>query len=98
MANENPEIRIMSMHPGAIETEMNVKSGMPLSRDDMSLPSSFAVWLAAPGNDFVHGRFLYAHWDVEELKAMADEIKEKDELYIGLTGWPKNVGQAKVIA
>lgn len=97
IAAENPDIRIVSMHPGAIESEMNTKSGMPLSKDDMSLPSSFAVWLASPGADFVHGRFLWAHWDVDELKAMADEIKEKNELMLGLTGWPKDV-EAKVVA
>lgn len=91
MAAENPNIKIVSMHPGTIESEMNVKSGMPLSKDDLSLPSSFAVWLAAPGNDFVHGRFLWAHWDVDELKAMEKEIRENEELLIGLTGWPKKV-------
>lgn len=98
MANENPDIKIVTMHPGAIESEMNTKSGMPLSKEDISLPSSFAVWLAAPGNEFVKGRFLWAHWDVDELKAMAKEIQDKEELFIGLTGWPKNVGNAKVVA
>lgn len=98
LAAENPDIKIASFHPGAVSSEMYTKSELPLSQDDMSLPSSFAVWLAAPGHEFVQGRFLWAHWDVEELAEMAEEIKEKNELVMGLTGWPKNVGQAKVVA
>lgn len=97
MAVENPGIKIISLHPGAIETEMNVKSGMPISRDDISLPGSMAVWLATEAAAFLHGRFVWSQWDVEELMAMEAEIKEKAELYLGLTGWPKDV-EANVVA
>lgn len=98
IAAENPNIKVFSMHPGTIESEMNVKAGLPLSKDDTSLPGSFAVWLATSAAAFLHGRFLWAHWDVDELKAMEEDIKEKHELLIGLTGWPKNAGQEKVVA
>lgn len=34
---------------------------------DIHLPAHFAVWLASPEADFLHGRFLWAHWDVEQM-------------------------------
>lgn len=88
---ENPGIRVVSMHPGVIASEMNTKSGLPLSADDLSLPSSFAVWLASPAASWLGGRFLWSHWDVDELAKMKDEIVEKNELVLGLQGWPKAV-------
>lgn len=87
---EHPELRIVSMHPGVIESEMFNKSAMPFTLDDMSLPSSFAVWLASPAADWTGGRFLWSNWDVEELVEMKAEIQEKNELVIGLVGWPKH--------
>lgn len=59
LQTENPGIRVVSMHPGVIETEMNIKSEMPMSKDDMSLPSGFAVWLASPRASWTAGRFLW---------------------------------------
>lgn len=94
---ENPDVRVVSMHPGVIESEMNAKSGMPLSKDDVSLPASFAVWLAGPAASWTAGRYLWAHWDVEELEKMKDEIFAKDELSLGLKGWPKEVGEPVIV-
>ena len=54
----------------------------------MSLPGSFNVWLASPEAQFLKGKFLYANWDVDELKARAEEIKTSGQLSIGLGGWP----------
>jgi hypothetical protein len=43
------------------------------------------VWLASPEADFVKGRYLWAHWDVEELKAKKDILaKDPMQLTIGL--------------
>jgi NAD(P)-dependent dehydrogenase (short-subunit alcohol dehydrogenase family) len=60
LQKENPEVRVVSFHPGVLATEMNDKSGLPLSYDDMSLPSGFAVWLASRRADWVGGRFLWS--------------------------------------
>jgi len=70
---------------------MALKSGFTVSRDDMSLPSSFAVWLASPAAAWTGGRLLWAHWDVEELAAMKDDIMKENELVMVLKGWPKPV-------
>lgn len=42
LAVESPGVRVMSYHPGVLATEMNAKSGMPLSTDD-STPSSLHI-------------------------------------------------------
>lgn len=74
---------------GVIATDMNVKSGLPLSQDDMSLPSSFAVWLASPNAAWTKGLFFWAHWDVDELAAKKEEIQQDQHLTMGLKGWPQ---------
>jgi hypothetical protein len=56
--------------------------------DLVSLPASFNVWLASPEARFLKGKFLWANWDVDELKAQAKEIEESTQLSIGLGGWP----------
>jgi NAD(P)-dependent dehydrogenase (short-subunit alcohol dehydrogenase family) len=57
-------------------------------RDDASLAASFFVWLASPEAKFLKGKFVWANWDVDELKARAKEIEGTHFLSIGLGGWP----------
>ena len=40
-----------------------------------NLPAHFAVWLSSPEADFLHGRFLWAHWDVEEIMTAKAQIE-----------------------
>lgn len=89
LAAENPGIRVVSMHPGVLETDMFEKSKMQISPDDMSLPSGYAVWLASPAAKWTSGKFLWAHWDVEELEKLKPEIEEKGLLTLGLNGFPR---------
>ena len=49
------------------------------------------MWLASPAAAWTGGRLLWAHWDVDELIAMKDDIALKNELVISLSGWPKQV-------
>ena len=56
--------------------------------DLVSLPANFNVWLASPEARFLKGKFLWANWDVDELKARAKEIEASPQLSIGLDGWP----------
>jgi len=46
------------------------------------------VYLSSPDAEFLRGRFLWASWDVTELKAMQAEI-EKTPMWaqMGLVGW-----------
>ena len=52
------------------------------------LPASFTVWAASPEAKFLNGKFVWAHWDVNELKDMASEIEGTDKFSLGLLGWP----------
>jgi len=71
---------------------MAIKSQFTVTRDDLSLPAGFAVWLTTPAAaSWTGGKLLWANWDVDELVAMKDDIARGDELVMGLRGWPKEV-------
>ena len=85
---ENPEVRFVSIHPGAVETAMCEKSGIkgiPLT--DAALAANFIVWSASPEAEFLKGRFAWVNWDVEELNAMREEILEKNLLQYSIAGF-----------
>jgi hypothetical protein len=46
------------------------------------------VWLASPEAEFLRGRYVWANWDIEELKAKKDVILNENLLMMGLRGWP----------
>ncbi|MCJ1315867.1 hypothetical protein MMC15_001187, partial [Xylographa vitiligo] len=83
---EQPLMRVFNLQPGSIKSDMNRKSGIT-GTDDIELPAAFCVWLASRESDFVKGRLVWANWDVDELKQMEQEIKEKNWLTVGLLGW-----------
>lgn len=37
-----------------------------------TLPGNFAVWASTEEARFLHGRFVWCNWDVEEMKGMKD--------------------------
>lgn len=59
-----------------------------LTLELVSLPAAFIVWLASPEASFLKGRFLWSNWDVDELKARANELEASSQFSIGLAGWP----------
>ncbi|KAL8786044.1 MAG: hypothetical protein Q9213_003027 [Squamulea squamosa] len=84
-------VKIFNFHPGAVLTSITRAMGMNEDShawDDVSLSGSFAVWLASGEADFLAGRFVYANWDVDELKTRAEEIVKSDLLKIGFIGEP----------
>ncbi|KAL8911381.1 MAG: hypothetical protein Q9171_003427 [Xanthocarpia ochracea] len=84
-------IKIFNFHPGGVLTSMTRAMGMnedSFPWDDVSLPGSFAVWLASGEADFLAGRFVYVNWDVDELKERSEEIVSSDLLKIGIIGEP----------
>ncbi|UKZ84171.1 uncharacterized protein TrAFT101_000089 [Trichoderma asperellum] len=90
---ENPHIRVHNVHPGGIQTRMADKTqaaGMTIPMDDISLSGDFAVWLASPEAAFTKGKFLWASWDVAELKSQSDKLLETSYLSMGavLDGFP----------
>ncbi|KAH8778952.1 putative oxidoreductase [Hyaloscypha finlandica] len=91
LAFTNPELSIFHIQPGVVDTAMNKEAGGIEAvgfEDHVSLPASFSVWLASPEARFLKGKFLWANWDVDELKARAKEVEASTQLSIGLVGWP----------
>lgn len=54
----------------------------------VKLPAHFMVWLASPQAAFLRGRSVWANWDVEELKAQAQDIQAGLKMTSGINGWP----------
>jgi NAD(P)-dependent dehydrogenase (short-subunit alcohol dehydrogenase family) len=54
----------------------------------VNLPASFMVWAASREARFLNGRFVWANWDVDELKTAGAEIKGGNRFTTGLLGWP----------
>jgi hypothetical protein len=55
--------------------------------DDASLPGNFNVWAATKNAAFLHGRFVWINWDVDELIAMKPKIEaDQGFLKLGLEG------------
>ncbi|KIX06947.1 uncharacterized protein Z518_04923 [Rhinocladiella mackenziei CBS 650.93] len=82
---ENPDLHVFNVQPGVVTTEINtVMEG----QDDVELPAHFHVWLASPEAEFLKGKFVWVNWDVDELKAQADELKDSLLLRVLLHGVP----------
>jgi hypothetical protein len=48
-----------------------------------NLPGHYAVWAASDEAKFLHGRFTWANWDVEELTSEESKKKvEEDDAYL----------------
>lgn len=79
-------LRVHSFHPGTIASDMTLKGGLTDAKwDNVNLPGHFAVWLASPEAEFLKGRYLWAHWDVDELIEMKEELaKSKKMATVGL--------------
>ncbi|KAF2095272.1 putative oxidoreductase [Rhizodiscina lignyota] len=91
LAFAHPEMSVFHVQPGVVRTAMNDEAGGIDAvgfEDDVSLPASFNVWLASPEARFLSGKFLWANWDVDELKTQAKGIETSTQLSIGLVGWP----------
>ncbi|KAI1176945.1 hypothetical protein F4777DRAFT_577453 [Nemania sp. FL0916] len=93
---ENPGLRVVTVHPGIVPgTEggkrMVAQSGIEWPGDDINLPAHFLVWTASDEAAFLKNKCVFANWDVDEMKARAQEIAGSAELMVGLNGFPRNV-------
>lgn len=82
-ASQFKEHKIFSFHPGSFYTP-GVARNVPkdvIQWEDERLPAYFSVWLAGEDSAFLHGRHLWANWDVGELEEMKEKI-EKDPNFL----------------
>ncbi|KAK2024961.1 short chain dehydrogenase [Colletotrichum zoysiae] len=86
------DMQVLSFHPGLVWTEAFINGGVPedmFDFDDVMLAGNFAVWAASEEARFLHGRFIWAKWDVEELKGgeIGEKIRKNDHyLKVGIVG------------
>ncbi|KAK3387445.1 hypothetical protein B0H63DRAFT_493701 [Podospora didyma] len=71
-----PDLHVVSLHLGAMKTAMIDK--LP-EEPPTALPANFIVWATSPEGKFLRGKYVWANWDVTELKAMAKEIESTGE-------------------
>ncbi|KAI1870064.1 hypothetical protein JX265_006234 [Neoarthrinium moseri] len=71
-AETRPErMQVVSFNPGPVFTENAKVAGYTeedFAWNDPNLPGQFAVWAASSEARFLHGRFVWTEWDVDELK------------------------------
>ncbi|PVH95132.1 NAD(P)-binding protein [Periconia macrospinosa] len=84
---ENPDLNIFNIQPGVVETELNNVSKVP-GQDDVNLPGQFHVWIASPEAEFLKGKFVWANWDVDEIKTHRKELEDSMLLRVYLDGIP----------
>ncbi|KAK4113289.1 putative short-chain dehydrogenase [Canariomyces notabilis] len=75
-------VRLFSFHPGTFYTPSVAEhyARDEIKWDDLDLPAHFALWLAGPESSFLHGRFVWANWDVDELIALKERLMEDQRL------------------
>ncbi|KAK1466328.1 short-chain dehydrogenase [Colletotrichum cuscutae] len=74
------EACVISVHPGAVQTALLVKSGLKRKMTDGKLAGDFVVWSASEEAAFLNGRMVWVNWDVPELLSWKDVIVEKNLL------------------
>ncbi|KAF2831608.1 NAD(P)-binding protein [Ophiobolus disseminans] len=74
---EYPKLRCFSMDPGIVKGLATMDAYKPFAVVEPELVGQFSVWLASGRAEGCRGGYLHVAWDVEELEAKADEIKEK---------------------
>ena len=84
---ENPALHTVNVHPGVVESDMTRMAGFP-GMDDAQLSGDFAVWATSTEASFLKGKFVWANWDVAELKQQAEKIQSSSLLSLSLDGWP----------
>ncbi|KAJ4129465.1 hypothetical protein NW765_016338 [Fusarium oxysporum] len=86
------ELQVSIVHPGAIWTDGMRQTGaseLTYQFDDVNLPAHFIVWAASPQAEFLHGRLVWANWDVKELKGEVFKKQLEDNpnlLMVGVEG------------
>ncbi|KAH6951580.1 hypothetical protein DER45DRAFT_605659 [Fusarium avenaceum] len=91
MTVPSSEMQVISLEPGLHYTESfeRFTDESSFQWDDIKLPGDFAVWAASEEAEFLHGRFVWAKWDVDELKngSLRKQIESNPSLFrVGVNG------------
>ncbi|KAK2468563.1 hypothetical protein H9L39_19722, partial [Fusarium oxysporum f. sp. albedinis] len=92
MTVPSSEMQVITLEPGLHYTEAFARftDENSFQWDDIKLPGDFAVWAASEEAEFLHGRFVWAKWDVNELKTgpLRKKIESGPSLFrVGVSGY-----------
>ncbi|TKA82218.1 hypothetical protein B0A55_07513 [Friedmanniomyces simplex] len=83
LANErkSENVKIFTVHPGTFDTPLAARHfpSDAFQWEDISLVGQFCTWVATSEAEFLHGRFVWAQWDVDELIAFKDKMAANPE-------------------
>jgi NAD(P)-dependent dehydrogenase (short-subunit alcohol dehydrogenase family) len=68
---EYPGIRVFSVHPGAVKTDMYDEAGFPTNSESTigpELAASTIQYLTSGKADYLSGRYVSAQWDLGEVE------------------------------
>ena len=90
MRFEDSDIKFLNVHPEQIASGGFDRSKAPptpwwYGRRPDGPP--FFAWAATTETDGLSGRFMWAEWDIEELKAKKAEILDEDLLLLTVDGF-----------
>ncbi|KAI0172633.1 NAD(P)-binding protein [Hypoxylon sp. FL1284] len=74
MHAEQPGLRVFSLMPGIVQSEMTLESLKPYARDSPALSGSWTLLLATPRAEWMRGGIVSVNWDIEEMEAHKDQI------------------------
>lgn len=86
VAAENPNVTAVALHPGLVMTDMTMDAFKPFALDTPELVGGVGVWLATEKAAFLSGRYICAHWSVDDLVERKEEIVSEGKLTIQLNG------------
>jgi NAD(P)-dependent dehydrogenase (short-subunit alcohol dehydrogenase family) len=80
-------VRFVSVHLGAVKTDMGLKSRLDgvFPNTDPKLAGDFVAWVTSDEARFLFSRLAWVNWDVEELLSKKEEIVTKDLLRTNLS-------------
>ncbi|KAF2267978.1 NAD(P)-binding protein [Lojkania enalia] len=73
---EYPTLRVFSLLPGIVPTDMSDPSFEPCAKDKPEQTGALALYLASSRADYLRGSLTSINWDIEEMEEHKDEIKK----------------------
>ncbi|KAF2625216.1 hypothetical protein BU25DRAFT_473747 [Macroventuria anomochaeta] len=88
---ERPDLRVFTVHLGSmVVTETNcgamVDASTPFAKDKGIQTGGLSLYLAQKRADYLRGSFISVNWDVTEMGAHQEEIKEQKLLKLAFLG------------
>ncbi|CAM1511303.1 Fc.00g088160.m01.CDS01 [Cosmosporella sp. VM-42] len=85
------DMQVLSFHPGIIYTDLVKSTNTDYDSyhwDEEDLPGYYAVWAVSDEAKFLHGKFTWAAWDVDELRTgeLRRRINDHNYLKVGILG------------